>query len=564
MIINKLLLKHRNWDIIRDVDFSLWLNLIVDNDLEEKWNNVGKTTLLRCIDYCLWSDGQDIYKDKETKAINQKVYKFLLDIEIHLYVTNSLGDSILLRRNFPSTSKQGVLEIDGINYWTVKKYNERLNEIIYGNITNKPTFRSLAGKFIRLDDFKMANILLFDYPMTSFKKYQLLHSYLFWFSNFQILETQVSLKQDVKILSDQIKSLKAMTGFKNDQVLNQSILIYDKNIADLDEQIKQIKIEWWNIDILDKIQEIRNNIALVSLELSKINTEIAFNQRSKNKLENELKTADKEYIKSIYQQAKIHIPSLQKTFEEVMKFHNSIIVDRLSLVQSSLKDLLDRASVLQQQKASLFQEEVKLLNLVWGKFDNDLEVLREQQKELIEKRWKLTTAQSILKDLNEKIVIKNQHLEKIQPIIDQEMAHLYENIGVFNEFFTSYSKTVCDKDLFLSAWYNDDELLKFEINNLLWNDGTGEKKSQIAAFDFAYADFARKLWINWPKFILHDNIESKDNSHLKNVFFLATQFSWQYILSIIKNRVSSFLSDEDIEKYAIIHLNSQDKFFRLD
>lgn len=562
MIIDKLLVKHKNWEIVREINFSLWLNLIVDNDTNEKWNNVGKTTLLRCIDYCLWSEGDDIYKDKETKALNNKIHSFLSDIEILLFLTDSSWDKVLLKRNFLATPKEKILEINGLNYPNLKKYNQKLNEIFYKNNSNL-TFRSLIGKFIRLNDFRMSNILRFDHQTTKLEKYQLLHSYLFWFNNFSILETRTSLREDIENLYGQIKTLKNITGVKDEGVLTQSIWIYNKNIEELNIKIKNLKIEWWNIEILDKIKEIRENIASLSMEISKISIDVTFNQKSKAKLENELKTADTEYIKSIYNEANVYIPGLHKKFEDVIKFHNSIIIDRLSLVECSLKSLLERLDSLQREKSNLFQEELKLLNLVWGDFDNDLEVLREQQKELIEKKSKLTNAQSLLKELNVSIEQKTKHIENIQPIMCEEIEKLEQNIQIFNNHFIPLSKMIANKELFLSIWYNEDGVLKFTINNLPWNDWSGEKKAQIAAFDFAYTDFANKIWMHGPKFILHDNIESKDNYHLKKVFLLAQQFSWQYIVSIIKNRVDSIFTDQEIKKYARIYLNSNDKFFKL-
>lgn len=562
MIIDKLLVKHKNWEIIREVNFSLWLNLIVDNDKDEKWNNVGKTTLLRCIDFCLWSKGDSIYKDKETGILNEKICSFLWDVEMLLCLTDSLWNKIILRRNFATIRKEKLLEINGINYWSLEKYNQRLNAIFYKN-NSKLTFRSLIGKFIRLDEFRMNNILRFDHQTTTLEKYQLLHSYLFGFNNFPILEAQTSLRQDIENIRGQIKTLKAITGVKDEGVLSQSIWIYNQKIEELEIKIKNLKIEWWNIEILDQIKVIRNDIALLSLEISKINIDITFNQKSKAKLKNELKVADTEYIKSIYNEANVYIPALQKKFEDVIKFHNSIIIDRLSLVESSLKRLLEKLDFLQRQKSKLFQEELKLLNLIWGDFDSDLEVLREEQKELIAQKSKLINAQSILEDLNISIGQKSKHLADIEPTINQEIQKLNQNIEIFNKHFVLMSKMIADKELFLSVSYNEDGVLKFEINNLLGNDWSWEKKSQIAAFDFAYTDFANEIGLPGPKFILHDIIEGKDDYHLKKVFLCAQQFSWQYIVSIIKNRVSSVFTDEEIEKYARIYLNSGDKFFKL-
>ena len=69
----------------------------------------------------------------------------------------------------------------------------------------------------------MNNILRFDHQTTTLEKYQLLHSYLFGFNNFPILEAQTSLRQDIENIRGQIKTLKAITGVKDEGVLSQSI-----------------------------------------------------------------------------------------------------------------------------------------------------------------------------------------------------------------------------------------------------------------------------------------------------------------------------------------------------
>lgn len=57
--------------IVREINFHKGLNLIIDetsiNDLQESGNNVGKTTVLKLVDFCLGGDGNNIYKDSEFK-----------------------------------------------------------------------------------------------------------------------------------------------------------------------------------------------------------------------------------------------------------------------------------------------------------------------------------------------------------------------------------------------------------------------------------------------------------------------------------------------------------------
>ena len=56
--------------VIREINFHKGLNLIVDdtpNSETSTGNNVGKTTILKLIDFCLGRDGSVIYKDPENQ-----------------------------------------------------------------------------------------------------------------------------------------------------------------------------------------------------------------------------------------------------------------------------------------------------------------------------------------------------------------------------------------------------------------------------------------------------------------------------------------------------------------
>ena len=61
--------------IIREIKFHKGLNLIVDDTPSSETstgNNVGKTTILKLIDFCLGRDGSVIYKDPENKREEYK------------------------------------------------------------------------------------------------------------------------------------------------------------------------------------------------------------------------------------------------------------------------------------------------------------------------------------------------------------------------------------------------------------------------------------------------------------------------------------------------------------
>jgi uncharacterized protein YydD (DUF2326 family) len=70
--------------VVRKIVFKSGLNLIIDKPTgssTQSGNSIGKTTVLRLIDFCLGSDGDDIWQDSEFKKnVNQDVYDFLNNV----------------------------------------------------------------------------------------------------------------------------------------------------------------------------------------------------------------------------------------------------------------------------------------------------------------------------------------------------------------------------------------------------------------------------------------------------------------------------------------------------
>ena len=78
MFLNELKIENTLGEI-RSIKFSNGLNLIVDETIEydkkSTGNNVGKTTVLRLVDFCLGSSGKNIYQDSEFKGQENSTIK---------------------------------------------------------------------------------------------------------------------------------------------------------------------------------------------------------------------------------------------------------------------------------------------------------------------------------------------------------------------------------------------------------------------------------------------------------------------------------------------------------
>src|SRR3989339_1470483 len=111
MFLKSLTITRGDGAIIRNIQFNTGLNLIVDEtpvvNGKETGNNVGKTTVLKLVDFCLGAKAKGIYSDHENKRNEYKLVKDFL-VEKKVIVSLILKDDlfhdtsreVLIQRNF--------------------------------------------------------------------------------------------------------------------------------------------------------------------------------------------------------------------------------------------------------------------------------------------------------------------------------------------------------------------------------------------------------------------------------------------------------------------------------
>src|SRR5262249_38396090 len=146
-------------EIIRKIDFHTGVNLIVDEtpntDGRETGNNVGKTTVLMLIDFCLGADAKHIYTDPENKREEYRQVKsfltsnkVLITLVLKEDILNESSAEVRIERNF-LPRKQKIQRINGVNQ-TDDGFEEALTDLLFpGHHGRKPTFRQIISHNIR-------------------------------------------------------------------------------------------------------------------------------------------------------------------------------------------------------------------------------------------------------------------------------------------------------------------------------------------------------------------------------------------------------------------------------
>lgn len=311
MNIKKLKISSKN-EIIRDIDFHSWLNLIVDlteNFSNETGNNVWKTTVLKLIDFCLWANADRIYKDSETKKDIPEVKNFLYNNEIIIeLIIDSWDKTFIIERWFWKKSKYKI------NWETIKKgdIDTTLKEKLFEFSGIKPTFRQIIWHSIRYDDYKINNTLRL-HPNMKDSEYEAIYLYLFW-CPFDDSSEKQNLQDKLKKEIDFKKRLEnEKTKAQYEAYLD--IILFD--IEELSNKKNQISINTDFEDRLNEFNELKYKIWEIKTSITKLEVRRKIIQDSKNKLQNEKANIDTSELNILYNQAKIFLPQLTKTFEDL-------------------------------------------------------------------------------------------------------------------------------------------------------------------------------------------------------------------------------------------------------
>lgn len=178
-----------DFGIIRSLQFRKGLNLIVDNTNEENTlstgNSVGKTTILKLIDFCLGAKKEIVYEDPENRRRSYELVKDFLEknnVVIELMLVDELDNpnsrSVTIRRNF-LTKNRAVRQINDQNVKS-SDFSKELEKIFFSEKNSeKPTFRQLISHNIRYKDESVSHTLKTLSNFTKDIEYETLYLYMF-------------------------------------------------------------------------------------------------------------------------------------------------------------------------------------------------------------------------------------------------------------------------------------------------------------------------------------------------------------------------------------------------
>ncbi len=555
---------HNGEVLIREISFHKGINLIVDETKTSKktdsGNSVGKTTVLRLIDFCLDGKGDNIFKDPEFKDSNSKVEKFLTEnnVLISLTLVEDIGKDqspkIIIERNFLKR-KNKIQRING-EKCTNKEFSKKLKQLIFKTDGDKPTFKQLKSKNIRDEKNKLVNtIKVLASNVVTDVAYEALH--LFWFG------IDIDSSKD-KLVRDKNLEEKLQVRLRKDSNLsqiNQSLIIINKEIEELSRKKNQFNLNEKYESELEELNKVKIEMNQLSTSLSRFELRKELILESKEDLEKNSANIDTEQIKRLYEKAKSFIPDIQKTFEETLSFHNEMIQQKMKFITEELPELEKQIKEEKRRLTLLISQEKKLTSSLnkSGAMD-DFQGIVEALNSFYEKKGNFEEHKKIWEKSNEKLKNINENLEKINKGILSKDEVIQKRIEEFNVFFSEISSRLDGVHSLLSA-DNSDGVYKFKIGNIEGNPGTGSKKSQMASFDLAYIKFADTHDIPCLHFVLQDQIENVHSNQITNLLTeIVGEVNCQYVLPVLRDKLPT---DIEISQFEILSLSQKDKLFKI-
>lgn len=554
--------------VMREVVFHQGANLIVDAFDSDRHNKVGKTTFLKLIDVLLGANGRDrLYKDDETNSVNEELRDIIKEKRVvgEMTLVNSLerpsNHNVELMVELFS---RGRYFFDGEKV-SATKYRELLGDTLFAVGSSKPTFRQLIKSFVRIslsgDDYSFLRTL----TRASNVDYRAVYNYLFDISDSELDARLAEVNRELNKLKESAKQFKRFAGIKDEEQLAQVGVALERECQRVESRLD---------DVLDAdefkanreaIEEARNRYAELRSDLAEIEFKIGRNAESIERAKKEAaKQADLSLSRSFYDEVCSLIPSVNKTFEEMVEFNRALCENEITYFQEVGAELeLERASA-QAKLVDFSAENLRYLSLLDGEAMTEYEVLLEECMRLRQEMGRNSEVLSTLhgydgrmKELESQIASLSEGGEERESSVSSHQ----DMMNSFNSYFTPMANDVNGERPILtySTATNKFPVAITDLNG----SSTGTRKSLLAVYDLSYQEFAIANRIEVPRFVVQDVVENVEGEDLKKIIDIANGIDCQFIVAVLKEKLdSSQIPQEAQDVMCILKLSKQDKLFQ--
>ncbi|PYI65757.1 DUF2326 domain-containing protein [Arthrobacter livingstonensis] len=552
---------------LRSVTFNQGANFVVDSETSSRHNKVGKTTFLRLIDIAMGANDRSmLYKDKETNTTNNGLKGIITDQKLcvetvitsaPLHLSRSPHETTLRVDLFPG----GQYYINGGSI-PQKEYQSFLNNLIFSNSTNVPTFRQLIGAFVRVS-LAGDNSALLRYlnSFTRKAEYRSVYSFLL-----RLEDPELSMKIS-KLSSDFEKNKEAKSRYvkiidsQDEEALAQILVALEQKRKDLDFQIADLVDPEEFKANREVFNEVRDSYSRTSDRAARLSYEIDRAIESLRDARIELsERTDLDIVREFFDEMSSLIPTVSHNFEELILFNEKLSQNKIAFLEESIAVLVGELELVNESLVELEASSGDYFAVVAsGEVDSYVDKL-ESLNSVNVRIGSVKESIETLEEFDNRGLTLSEEMEELRSLIREEGALPELQISKFNEIFTAIAQEINGESPILL--YSSD-VNKFPVGFAdIDGSSTGTRKSLMAAYDFAYQLFARAEQIAAPRFVVHDIVENIEGDDFGTIVQLSNDRSIQYVVAVLQEKLdSSGIPKEVQENGTIISLSSKNLLF---
>lgn len=561
----------------KNIEFNENFNAIVafiESDKKEDTHNLGKTSLIRVIDFLLLSSfdkntdkllGNDIFIGQEfygeLKLNNGKYLLIKRSINTPTKISFKLNDSKL---------NDFELDIDWDEELTLKKAKARLNDYLDFNILPNWDYRKSITYFLRsqqdyLDVFKLNKF------KGKHKDWKPFVFDLLGFDGKLILE-KLEIEEEIDTLKGKVKTLKleAQIDTSEKDRLEGLLEIKKNELFEVRKLIDRFNF------FKEDIQTNKELVEQIDVQLQAFNTDRYRISYEINKIESSLSDIiddiDNKTISDLFEEVNLYYPQqLKKEYNDLISFQKSLTIERKKYLLETLTELKGEYSDLNSKIRVIENQKGELLSLLTQK--DSYQKFKEYQKKTVSLEVEVERIDDKIQAIDNSLIIENDIAEKKESITNYILAlkdalseRKHSNI---NKIFNSIIKEILDTNALISLKlnnhgnieFNADYQNKVDLLNTSESQGTTYKKLLCVAFDLSLlVNFSDK---SFYKFVYHDGVlEGLDDRikirYIKLVKELCEKYDLQYIVTLIDSDLPKDMPNLIEENDICLRLNDKD------
>lgn len=567
----------------KNIEFKEKFNAVVafiESDNKDDTHNLGKTSLIRVIDFLLLSS----YNKNTDKLLGNNLF-IGQDFYGELKLNN--GKYLIIKRSINSATKiffkLNDSKLDGFKFdidWdeelTFKKARAKLNEHLEFSILPNFDYRKSITYFLRsqqdyLDVFKLNRF------KGKHKDWKPFVFDLLGFNGNLILE-KLEIEEEISNLKEKTKTLRleAQIDTSEKDRLEGLLEIKKSELSEVKNQID--KFNFFKEDVLTNKQLVEE----IDIKLQAFNTERYRISYEINKIESSLSDindddVDDKEINNLFEDVNLYYPKqLKKEYDDLINFQKSLTTERKEYLSETLSLLKLDYTKLNKSIKEIESQKSDLLSFLTEK--DSYFKFKEYQKKTIGIEVEIERIKDKLKAIDSTLIIENDIKDK-REIISDKISELKKSLterkhSNINKVFNSIIKEILDTNALISlklnnqgnVEFNADYQNKTDLLKTSESQGTTYKKLLCVAFDLSLlVNYSDK---SFYKFVYHDGVLEGLDDRIKIRYInlikeFCEEYNIQYIVTLIDSDLPKDTPDLIEDKDICLKLNDKDNSGKL-